>query len=389
MSTKRTPEKASGTPTADEKPSVSADMLGEARSGEILDDFPTDRPTRDIWVARALIDDLTSLHIFAKKTSSPSAPEWSVGFSESVNVNRKTKTRSKKPSADSLTVPIPASLNTDAFKDALDKWIQHLKKIKEPITVTSITKQLDNLKVAGSVWAVTSIEDSIADGSVEIRDSFSRRCAGSMFNRVNCYMKTLSEMLTTGYDQLASRFYEPTGVMVGAWRETCVAKIAYLVGWQLRKEIAFAGILAGIKEEITVQTDIAFHPINPFSPHSIEGLQKWAGETPRDSLKQLDIAMLAEHRKAAALSTNTDVHDINPVGALKGTPGRKSSPIKHQHACFANELRRDFSDLTWKEVAKKVNVEFQLTEADGYTDEKIRLLHQDIILRPERKKKRG
>ena len=60
--------------------------------------------------------------------------------------------------------PIPAELDTDAFRESWGHWLQHRKENKKPMTELAVKKQFNKLVKIGAARAVEAIDHSIASG---------------------------------------------------------------------------------------------------------------------------------------------------------------------------------------------------------------------------------
>lgn len=60
--------------------------------------------------------------------------------------------------------PIPQPLDTDAFRTAWERWVQHRKETRHPLKPTTIESQLKALAVMGEAKAIAAIEQSILNG---------------------------------------------------------------------------------------------------------------------------------------------------------------------------------------------------------------------------------
>lgn len=59
---------------------------------------------------------------------------------------------------------IPDNLDTKAFRDTWDLWVQHRKELKKKITPTAQKLQLRKLSAWGEAKAIVAIETSIESG---------------------------------------------------------------------------------------------------------------------------------------------------------------------------------------------------------------------------------
>ena len=58
----------------------------------------------------------------------------------------------------------PAGLETEAFKQAWQDWIQHRREIKKPLTPKSISMQLKDMSEWGEIRAIAAIHHTISKG---------------------------------------------------------------------------------------------------------------------------------------------------------------------------------------------------------------------------------
>jgi len=56
---------------------------------------------------------------------------------------------------------IPEVLNTEAFSEVWDEWVQHRKKIRKPLDESNIKRQLKKLAGYGHDGAIASINESL------------------------------------------------------------------------------------------------------------------------------------------------------------------------------------------------------------------------------------
>ena len=82
---------------------------------------------------------------------------------------RRGEVNTPKPPAGAV-IEIPASLQTPEFAAAWERWGQHRREIKKPLTPTSSDRQLASLASMGPARAVAAIDHTIEKGWQGIRE---------------------------------------------------------------------------------------------------------------------------------------------------------------------------------------------------------------------------
>ena len=115
--------------------------------------------------------------------------------SVSINADKMLTTEQKRTVQKNKKKPptplseIPAELDTPEFRTAWTEWQRHRAEIKEPLTPTSISKQLKQFAEWGPARAISAIEHTIRKGWQGIREDDSRPANGHATDKVGEILK--------------------------------------------------------------------------------------------------------------------------------------------------------------------------------------------------------
>jgi hypothetical protein len=116
---------------------------------------------------RGMIVDVCNYGFFQDPANYESHTENHTGsHADFVTINKKKEREVRKRKIP----PIPPELNTPEFREAWDRWAQHRREIKKPLTPTSIDQQLKSLAKMGLSRAIETIEHTIAKGWQGLRE---------------------------------------------------------------------------------------------------------------------------------------------------------------------------------------------------------------------------
>jgi hypothetical protein len=84
-----------------------------------------------------------------------------------------------EPAAPGGVASLPAALDTPAFREAIEGWIQHRKERKKPVTPTAVSRLLARAAEMGEARAVAAINYSVSNGWDGVFESPKGRAAAA------------------------------------------------------------------------------------------------------------------------------------------------------------------------------------------------------------------
>ncbi len=216
-----------------------------------------------------------------------------------------------------------------------------------------------------TVWVARSLTDTIGVLAVLAGETDSKHVP-PMIARFNRDLRELSSRLHDDYEQLASKLYPATGVVIGEWQGTCYGEIVYTLGRSCHLQLLFATNPKQLPASVT--PNVGYIPIDPKAAGEFFGLlnidaiaaaqlasglrmslkvvRKWFEELPQKSMAQLTIALLNEHRAIHAVERDEATAPKSPARVTIRQPRNANRDAEFSRLADSGSSDKDIA-ATW------------------------------------------
>jgi len=112
--------------------------------------------------------------------------------------DKRREDKKKKNSVAASPLELPAEIDTPAFREAWERWQQHRREKRQPMTATASRQQLKKLAAMGETRAIAAIDDSTASGYTGI---FEQKTTGNTHGIALQHTRRRDEKLATEYPE--------------------------------------------------------------------------------------------------------------------------------------------------------------------------------------------